>query len=1203
MKLTVFFSLFFSFTALSNGFSQVTLSARNSHLGSVLQNLRKQTGYAFLVDSDALKTANSVTVELKNKSIEESLSMIFKSQPLDYRIEGKTIRIKPRQSKADVPAQPSQKDIDIKGKVVNESGKALRGATVSIVVQHTKADEKTGEFAVVMVGRKTAAITDADGAFQLKDVDTHSIVTVSYLGYEPQSFEVKADLGTIKLKPDDSAIQEVYVSTGYQTLSKERSAGSASKPDMATIADRSSSMNVLQRMDGLIPGLAINNAPIGQEEDRTPFLIRGLNTLNSDKNPLVVVDGMPMDMANINSINPQDVADITVLKDATASSIWGARASNGVIVITTKRGSEGRTKVSYDGFVNIQGKPQYDYFPVLNSAQYIQASRETFDPISFPYATASIYQPSSVAVGIAPDRQILYDIDRGVLSSQEGDRKLDSLARLDNLGQIGSLWYRPAVLTNHNLSVSGGGPKHNFYNSLSFTNAQDYTPGNTDQTFKLNTRQDFVLNKSLSAYLIADLNYQTTGADNSKSVDNRFIPYQLFRDVGGQNLAMPYLGYLSEAQRGHYESLTELDLNYNPLDDVKSGFHKRNNFSGRFHAGLNAKLYKGLRFEGFYGYIRGNRRSQRYMDHTGYQQRINTANFSEQESDGTIRRHLPNSGGEYLIDHAQQENWVVRNQLAYDYQSESGRHQLTALLGHEAQQLRTINNHSLVYGYDIDLQTSAKIDYHSLALTGPANPILPRDDRGSLLEQEYFEEFESVPRTRFLSYYANAAYTLDRKYTLNASWRNDQSNLFGVSRSAQNKPVWSVGVKWDINREAWMAPLQETISALALRATYGITGIAPKPGFASSKDIFKPYYTVSAPGGQAIVISTLSNPYLTWESTQNYNIGVDFAFLKNRLSGALDLYEKRTSNLLGLLPVNPLAGVEYINGNVGNLSNKGIELSLSSKNIIQQDFTWTSILTMAYNKNKITELGALVTPITTGRQVLEQEYIANHPAFGLFAYNYAGLDHLGDPQIKKADGSITKLEFDNKPEDMLYMGVYQAPWTGGLSNMFQYKSWSLNLNMVYHLGHVFFKDINRTYSGNGLIANQSLQAGNYHADFAQRWKEAGDELNTDIPSFVANSGISLSRRYIDYYIYGNQNIADASFVKLRDITLSYALPTEWLKRIKAEGLSFRFQVSNLMLWKANKDGIDPEFHDARYRYSSAMPINQGTFTIGAHLTL
>ncbi|MNL13555.1 TonB dependent receptor [compost metagenome] len=385
-----------------------------------------------------------------------------------------------------------------------------------------------------------------------------------------------------------------------------------------------------------------------------------------------------------------------------------------------------------------------------------------------------------------------------------------------------------------------------------------------------------------------------------------------------------------------------------------------------------------------------------------------------------------------------------------------------------------------------------------------------------------------------------------------------------------------------------------------------MTGNAPIPGTASSYDILSSLTSASLPGGRAFSIATPGNPKLSWESTATFNVGMDFALFNNRLSGTIDYYRKTTEDLIGQLGVNSLSGYASIVGNFGNLRNNGIEASISSTNINTRDFRWTTQLNIAYNKNKITEL-KLQAPVTTGAQMVSQVYFPGYSAFAIFAYRYAGLDAMGDPMIHQADGSATKARNVSVPEDISYMGTSQPPVSGGLSNTFTYKGFSLGFNAIFNFGNKMRRDVGNYFTGRLIGTNAlalsagrytsaiNLNQGNVNAIFNERWKQTGDENVTNVPSYVSSTSLSTSRRDINYFINGDLNVLDASYIKMRDITLSYALPQSIVKTINAGGVTFRMQVSNLMLWKANKYDVDPEF-------GGAIRNMQGIITAGAHVS-
>lgn len=1197
----------------------ITYTGTGVPLSSVISAVEQQTDYVFVYTEPMLKATKPVTVSAKDLPIHEFLTTVFKSQPLQFEIKDKVIILylpptaKPSSSNKPEAAEDSL--TRIRGRVLNETGAPLAGVTVSAAgTNQATATDNRGDFILVCKGHHPSLVFTGVG-FERYEMRWDP----AYIGGEVAKMDDGSIVQIIRLKTRVYEMQSVTVSTGYQTLAKERSAGAFAKPDMQLLAERPGSVNILQRLDGLVPGLTVNNAP-GAEQN--PFLIRGLSTIGipvselgsnnlrtgTNRNPLYVVDGVPLD--DVSSINPQDVADITVLKDATAASIWGARASNGVIVIVTKKGANNeKIRFQYDGFANFQGRPDLDNMPVLDSRQFISAAQAVFNlqnadnPVPyaevFPWNTISSYRSIS-NTGVAPHEAILYAGYLGQATAAQTQARLDSLAMLDNRQQIRDLWYRNALLSNHNLSVSGGGNVHSFYGSLTYTNTTSNRPQERDNFFKLNARQDFRFNDRIQVYLITDLSNAVQSNQRMLTVDNRFYPYQLFRDGAGNNLSVPYMRYLSEDVRLDFEARSRINLDYNPLDEVGLGNTTNDALINRIISGVSLKIVKNLKFEGTYGFIKGSHKRTAFDDEASYLVRSELVQFTVAPTAASTPVYgLPQIGGRYAVSQQTQRNWTVRNQLVYGNDWHSGLHQITLLAGHESQEQLSVFTGSTVRGYDPMLQTYGAVDYQTLGSTGMAGTVMPNNGTRSTLINDAFDTYET--QVRFNSYYANGAYTLDNKYTLNASWRIDGSNLFGIDKSAQNKPVWSIGAKWMASREPFFGT-GHWVDDLAIRATYGISGNAPIPGTASSYDVLDAVSGTSLPGGRGLVIATAANPKLTWERTETINIGLDFSVLRGRISGSIDAYNKLTNNLLGELPTNSLTGYSSIIGNLGSLENRGLEIALSSHNIQKGRFGWVTQVAMAYNRNRIVQLNSLA-PITTGQQRIEQHYIEGYPAFAVFAYSYAGLDGKGDPLIRLHDQTTTSAPNVTTPEDLVFMGTYQPRWSGGVSNTFTYSGFRLTCNAVLNLGHVMRRDVNLFYAGrltHNNMATGGFTTGNLHAEFANRWQNPGDEAHTDIPAYLINTATNDSRRDVNYYRYGDRNVLDASFIKLRDVTLAYAIPSGVCQRIRTESIDVRLQLGNIMLWKANAYAIDPEYHDA-FAGTRSLLTQQGTLTIGMHV--
>ncbi len=1151
--------------------TKLTIKLKNASILEVLAAIQSQSDFEFFYSDEQMDTIKKIDIDVVDATIEEVLELCFKGSKLTYEIVDKVIIIKPVGQKNAPSKKTKLEPIEVKGKITDEDGIPLPGATI------------------LEEGTLNGTTSDENGNFKLELSTEAPVLIVSYIGFEKQKIVVGNETElVIVLKQSENSLDEVVI-TGYQTLPKERVTGSFAKPNLDVVQDRTSSMNVLNRLDGLIPGLTTNNAPNAEG-----LLIRGLSSINANRSPLYVVDGIQM--SDISSINPQDIADISVLKDATAASVWGSRAANGVIVITTKKGkaTDNKIKVTYDAFVNFQGKPDLNYLPGLNSEQFIQTVKELFDPVAVPYSDAFNYVNTG-SHGVPPHEVILYDQFLGNITEAQANAKLDSLASINNLQEISDLWYRNASLMNHTLTLSGGSNSYTFYGSLSYTNTQSDQPGEKDEDYKINFRQDLNLKKNIRLYLITDLTRTVTEAKRTFGIGNRFYPYQRFQDAEGNNLSMPYMRYFSEPDRKQFEQRSRIDLDWNPLDEFNYGYTKGNAFLARITGGITVDVLPGLKFEGVYGYVRNNSEITKYDDEKSYLVRVEVAQFTVAETpEDTPIHYLPETGGRYSIQNQFSRNWTIRNQMTFE-KTFMEKHELTVLFGQEAQEQLTKLNGSTVRGYNEALQTFSPVDYEMLS-KGISGAVVPQVGGRSSLRPDYFNQSE--PLVRFSSYYANVAYTFDKKYSFNGSWRIDESNLFGLEKSAQNKPVWGLGFKWDVSDESFMGN-QSWIDHLALRTTFGVTGNSPIPGTASSYDIIQANASSRYKNGLTSVITSPANSKLTWESTKSLNIGIDFALFNNRLSGTIDFYSKKTTDLIGYYPTNAFTGYSSTIGNLGDMENKGFELSLSSLNIQKKDFSWTSLFVLSYNKNKITKLNS-ETPITGDWEKLNTAFLEGYEAFAVFAYKYVGLDEMGDPQIMLANGDITKTPNAATAEDVVFMGTRQPKWSGGFSNTFRYKQFSLSANIVYNLGYVMRKPAENNFTGEFAHHTGSTgTGGNVSVEIFNRWKKPGDEDITTIPAYITNR-TENSRRDINYYNMGDINVFSASFIKLRDITLSYSLPKSLLSRINIDEIILRAQVSNIMLWKANKHGLDPEFTGSD-RYDNSIitiPVNQNTLTLG-----
>ncbi|MCD0487593.1 SusC/RagA family TonB-linked outer membrane protein [Pedobacter sp. MC2016-14] len=1154
---------------------RITLNEVNVPLKSIIKKIKSQTGVGFIVTTSMLAEAKPVTIKVNNAELNFVLQQIFKDQPLTYTIRKNSVALTRKvttRSNVGLTEVPS----GIRGTIRDESGNPVIGASVGI--------EGSGQ----------QSMSDSEGKFLIREMSVGGTLVVSHIAYERKMVPLTGqnDLQLTMTPAINNLAGVAVVSTGYQNIDKVRATGSFAKPDMEIFKNRVGTMDIANRLEGLVPGLLVkkgfngagaSDAGIPNGKTTQNVTIRGGSSISLNTNPLYVVDGVPV--TNINQFNPDDIEDVTVLKDAAAAAIWGARASNGVVVINTKKALKNASlNISYNGFFNFQGKPVLSHNKQMNSAQFIEAAREVFDANQFPYEQLA-YDV------VAPHEQLLYDHQLGKINEGQLNRGLDSLSAINNSSELKDLLYQNATTQNHTVSISGGTNIYSFYTSAAYTSANSSAIGAGNKTYRMMLNQEYNPIKRIKLNLSATLGYSADKAANSREINGNFLPYQLFQDNNGANVSLAYLQGLSPEIRSDYEQRSKISLDFSPLDDLYTKKINVNNLHLNVAGGVQLKLLKGLNFQGNYGIQNAPGKRKDYTDHSNYRLRRDLVGMTVAPTASSIPvYYLPTTGGTYLESNYEERNWTLRNQLVYSTLFRTGKDQLNLQLGHEAREQLGRNTTTRFLGYDEQLQK-----YFTPTLN---NVYLPNTVTGGTYISSTVATSFYETQSRFNSYFALLNYTFERKYSFDGSWRVDHSALFGSDKSAQNKPTYSIGGKWNIQKERFMETLK-WVDGLSLRVTYGITGNSPAAVGASQYDILLTPFFMSTPLAGMYANLSPKNDKLSWESTATTNIGLDFSFFGARFGGGLDAYHKKTTDLLGTIRINPLNGFPDGFGNIGNMDNKGVELSLRSINIKSKDFSWASSFNMAYNKNKLLSYSKQDPRANNASSRLQSlQYLVGYELQPLFSYAYAGLNSEGDPMIRLADGTLNSTPYAEKVEDLVYSGSTIPKYTGGFGNTFSYKAFSLAANMVFNLGNVMRADVNRTYTGR-ISASQDSYEGNLNVDFLNRWKKAGDEAFTNIPRYIP--GYETYNRSVEYYTQGDVNVVSAAYAKIRDITLSYRLPELFLRKIKVKTANIALQATNFMVWKANNRGIDPEFHDLTSGQRILAPYNH-SYSISTSIT-
>ncbi|MBO9732418.1 MAG: SusC/RagA family TonB-linked outer membrane protein [Chitinophaga sp.] len=1175
--------------ALSLLVSFAAQAQKVSYPGKILpaklfSDISAQTGYKFFYSNEALAGIGPVSVQLKDVPLEKALGTILEGLPLEFVIQGKTVFIRKKAEKKNALVNdqaPVQQEVPrALGLVTDEQGNPLPGITVM-----TKRDHR-------------AVPTNENGYFVYPAEKGDTLIFRS-INYQTLLLPVKfGEQMNVMMKPQVSQLSAVTVyNTGYQQLTKERATGSFAKPDMDIFKRRVGSRDVtdiIGRLDGQVAGLSVN-AGLNNMRSRSNAngittrrsLIRGNSSVLIDGEPLYVVNGLVA--ADFSAINQDDIEDITILKDAAAAAIYGARAANGVVVITTRQGKKNqRMNIDYNGSVTVQSRPEWAHDPMMNSQQFIKVARELFNPVRYPWA--------SVSTGyVAPHDLILYNRYRGLISEEQADKSLDSLGSIDGRSQMLKLFYQPSITTSHTLSASGGNNIYAYYLSVGYMNMQGVHTGEQDNSYKLNLTQQLNAGKRISITLNTGLSNTVSTSNGIMSITNDVLPYQQLRDASGASINMPYMTGYGDSLRQDYQARSRINLDYYPLDEIKYQQNKRTNLSMNVNARVGVKLWKGLRFDGAYGYQKTPGTYDIYSDSKSLNMRKTLLSLTvAPTAASTPVYYLPLTGGYYNAINNDQRNWTVRNQLVYEAQPREGRDALTLQAGQEAQELYSYNTGLSVYGYNKALGTYPVLDYLTLSRGVPGTVT-----GMGYLNSSIFQIAKTV--TRFNSYFALGSYSFNQKYSLDMSWRQDQSSLFGSDVSSQNKPVWSIGGKWRMDKESFLSGIG-WVNALALRSTYGILGNSPFVGAATLYDVLNPNSQTQSNGvaGDGLDVNRPANRKLSWESVKTVNVGIDFALFNNRINGSIEGYHKTTVDLLSYLPANPFTGFTQVTGNLGKAVNKGVEVTLNTGNFSSRNFRWTSRFVFSYNNNKLVSWGssqqsnAVYTRIGTS-------WVTGYPIRPLFAYRYAGLDSLGDPRILLANGKVSKNPSIATANDVVYMGTTQPKFNGGLTNTFTYKGISLSANLVYNLGHVMRRNV--SFKSSGRLSDRAYFGGNLRTNFLDRWQKPGDEAITEVPSYVSSPAVDFTRRNMDYYNYADINVVSASYIKLRDISLTYDIQPDLVKYLKLQRASVFVQASNFMVWKANHYDIDPEYNADPSVGSYFNPISKHSYSLGLRVTL
>jgi TonB-linked SusC/RagA family outer membrane protein len=949
-------------------------------------------------------------------------------------------------------------------------------------------------------------------------------------------------------------IEEVrVVSDGYQSLPLERATGSYEQVGKGLL-NRSVGTNVLGRLEGV--SSVLFDKRVGHDGE---LAVRGRSTLFANAAPLVILDNFPYqgDLANL---NPNDVESITILKDASAAAIWGVRASNGVIVVTTKKGARNRPlSVGFNANVTVAAKPDAFYLPQMSPGDFIDAEKRLFAQGFYTDDEQSVTHTN-----LSPAVEVLIAQRDGRLSPAAAEQQLAALAGHDLRSDLQRYGYGNALNQQYALNLSGGSDKATYYFSGGYDHNRDALDGSY-RRLTLRSDHSFAFGERLkleAGIYLTDSRSVAGRKDASVLVSadgKQLYPYARLADDRGNALpvALDYRASFTDAAKAQ----GFLDWSYSPLNDDQNVDNHTDKVDLLLNTALHYRLLPGLEAELRYQLESAQDNGTLLYGGNSYYARNLVNRYTQTAEDGTLSLPIPAGGIMNSSDSRFRSN-STRAQL--NYRKDWGQQQLTVLGGYEYRNDHIVTRGSRDYGYNAAIGQGLPVDYVT---------SFPLADQSYLGNSRipYGNSYGSRDNYN-VSWYGNLAYAYGNRYSVSASARKDESNLFGVDANHKGVPLYAVGAAWTVNNEAFYHV--NWLPYLKVRLTYGYSGnvdntlsaLAAIRYVGASSIGHLTYATVANP----------PNPDLGWEKTGILNAGLDFAVAGGILSGSLEVYRKRGHDLIGFRQLdqttgvlNPATNLFQYKGNVASMKGSGVELNLHA-NIIggtaARAFGWQADLLFNYARSTVTaydqtsDLGYNYAANGLGVSPL-----VGKPLYAILTYKWAGLDpQTGDPRgylNGQVSSDAAAIIDGTKVSDLQYSGPAVPPVYGTLRHTLSYRGWSLSASLAYRLGYYWMRygiayDALAYYRANGSD------------DYARRWQKPGDEQHTSVPSFTYPTDSSRDQ----FYNQSSVNVEKGDNIRLQDDRLAYDLGA---RRMKVQVYVYAANLG--LIWKATKTSLDPDY--------------------------
>ena len=1065
-----------------------------------------------------------------------------------------------------------------------------------------------GASVFVKGSQSVGTVTDIDGRFTLNVPASAKTLVVSFMGYVDQEVPVASQV-TVNLKSDAEMLEQVVV-TGMQKMDRRLFTGAASKVS-AEDAKLDGMADISRSLEGRVAGVSVQNVT-GTFGTAPKIRVRGATSIYGSSKPLWVVDGVIMaDVLDVSAddlssgdattlissaiagLNSDDIESFDILKDGSATSIYGARAMAGVIVVTTKKGRAGQNHINYTGEYTSRLIPSYSTFNIMNSQDQMDIYQELYQKGYLNYAEISNTADSGV-YGKMYELINTYDATTGQFGLPNTDEARAAYLRAAEYRNTDwfKLLFSNAIQANHSVSISGGSEKANYYTSMSVMDDPGWTRQSSVKRYTVNTNSSIKVFDKVTVNLIGNASYRKQKAPGTLSQDIDVV----FGEAKREFDINPYSYALNTSRALDPDVFyTRNYAPFNILHELDNNFIDVNVFDFRAQGEIKYKPIMPLEFS-LLGAVKYSSSSQEHhiLDDSNQAQAyraMGTSTIRNRNSylydDPDEPTQLPISvlpnGGIYDKTDNSMTGWDMRASFNYN-KTFADKHIVNLFGGSEINSIDRHGNYFRGWGMQYSMGEIANYAYQVFKKGAEANTY-------------YFTLDNRFDRS--VAFFANGTYSYDARYTLNGTIRYEGTNKLGKSRSARWLPTWNVSGAWNVSQEQWWEPIRPVVSHLTLKASYSLTADRGPSTVTNSFVVISsqtPWRPTAALRESALYIADLANNDLTYEKKHELNLGLEAGFFDNRINATFDWYKRNNFDLIGVINTQGIGGQVQKFGNIASMRSNGYEISLTTLNVKGKDFRWTTNFNFSHAVNKVTDLKTTkrVIDLVRGSGFAQEGY----PVRSIFSIPFKGLNNEGLPLFLNEEGEITTtgVYFQESDEEKIkyleYSGSADPTDFGSLGNIFTWKGFRLNVYLTYSFGNVIRLD--------PVFRNRYNDLDSMPKEFKNRWITPGDENVTNIPVIASSiqnrNDTNLSIAY-NSYNYSTARIAKGDFIRMKEISFGYEFPKDFVSKLKLNTLSLKLQASNLFLLYADPmlNGQDPEFFNTG---GVAVPVpKQFTFTL------